>query len=228
MTAAVHDATLPGRHLSSERLSAYLDHELSAAELVRVEDHLEACPSCRAHLDSLSRVVHRLQGLERAAPPPLLAEQVARRVALEGRPKSLLERLERRLSGQPIHNQVFHLFALVLTLAMVLYIFAQGQELIERRRIPVRVASPEASAEFTRQHEIAIGLRSEVADRVFTRQGEGWREQGVTGEPEASLAASSPEGLEILDRHPELAVMLGSGGTVVLRDGERVVEVRPE
>ncbi len=39
--------------LSIELLSAYLDNELSQTERSRVEEHLKACPQCRAELEEL-------------------------------------------------------------------------------------------------------------------------------------------------------------------------------
>jgi len=215
-------------HIPTESLSAYLDRELPGSRVREVERHLEDCSRCRTHLESLSRVVRRLQAVQRVAPPPLLAGDVARRVALDRRPRSLLERLEGRLSGQPFQSQIFNTFALVMALAAILYIFAFSLDLIERKQIPVRVVSPEASAEFFRQHEIAIGVRSELADRVFHREGELWREDGAAGEPEAELAASSPEGLAVQERNPELGVLLGQGQAVILRDEGRVVKILVE
>jgi len=215
-------------HLPIESLSAYLDRELPRSRAEAVESHLDDCPRCRAHLKSLSRVVDRLQGLERVAPPPLLAGDVARRVTLERRPRTLVERLESGLTGQPFQSQILNTFALVMALAAMVYVFAVGLDHLERKKIPVVMATPEASVEFTRQHEIAIGLRSEVADRVFRRDGGLWREDGASGEPAAVLAASSEEGLAVLDRNPELEVLLGQGEPVILRDGDRVVKVLVE
>jgi hypothetical protein len=215
-------------HVTTESLSAYLDRELPGNRVREVERHLEACPRCRAHLESLSRVIRRLQAVQRVAPPPLLAGDVARRVALDRRPRSLLERIESRLSGQPFQSNIFNTFALVMALAAILYLFAFSRDLIERKQIPVRVVSPEASAEFFRQHEISIGMRSEVADRVFHREGDLWREDGAAGEPDAELAASSPEGLAVQERNPELAVLLGQGEPVILRDGDRIVKILVE
>ena len=39
--------------ISIELLSAYLDNELNQAERLRVEEHLKACPQCRAELEEL-------------------------------------------------------------------------------------------------------------------------------------------------------------------------------
>lgn len=222
-------------HPTTENLSAYLDRELPDGLMEEVAGHLEACPACRQRLGSLEHVVGHLQGLERAAPPALLAGQVARRVALEERPRGVLERLESHLSGNPLQSNHLLTFALVLAFATMIYVFAHSVDRIERKRIPVRVASPEVSAELLRQHRVAVGEpaggeASPTGERLFERgsQGEAWREQGVEGAPEARVAVSSEEGLALLERHPQLSVLLAAGGSVILDDGGRVVEVVPE
>lgn len=40
-------------HLDTELLSAYIDHELSAADMAVVEQHLAACDACRAEYEEL-------------------------------------------------------------------------------------------------------------------------------------------------------------------------------
>lgn len=220
------------RHPTTEMLSAYLDRELKEGRMEELAGHLEACQACRHRLGSLERVVDRLQGVERAAPPALLAGQVARRVALEERTRGLLERLEGHLSGNPLQSNVFLTFALVFAFATMIYVFAHGVDRIERKRIPVRVASPEMSKELLRQHRVAVepAPAGGVEERVFERGdlAEPWRERGVEGPPRERVAVSSEEGLALLERHPQLSVLLAAGGSVILDDGGRVVEVVPE
>lgn len=134
-------------HASAEILSAYLDRELPAPKVDRLEEHLEDCPRCRAHLDSLTRVVGHLQRLERTAPPPILADRVARRVNLErarvvGR-GGMVERIESKLGRVPVQSSILSTFSLVFALAAILYLFALAVEQIELKRIPVLVATPE-------------------------------------------------------------------------------------
>lgn len=213
-------------HASTEMLSAYLDRELAGGEVRHLERHLEDCPRCREHLESLSRVVGNLRRLERAAPPPLLAGAVARRVALEGRPRGLVEKLEGQLSGQPLQSNVLLYFALILALAAIVYFFTAGVDFLEHRSIPVVVASPEASAEFERLRELRAAGRAEVAGRIFLLEGGVWRQEGLADpEPAAEMTAASEEGRALLDRHPELADLLATGRAVVLEDGGRVVRL---
>ena len=61
------------------RLHLYLDRELSEAEIVVVQQHLESCPhcECRFHFDmSIKRLIHERCAFERA--PEHLRESVLR------------------------------------------------------------------------------------------------------------------------------------------------------
>jgi anti-sigma factor RsiW len=58
----------------TDRLSAYLDGELSAGDAAAVEEHLRTCPACRAELDALSRVRQLLRHLPPPEPPSGLVE----------------------------------------------------------------------------------------------------------------------------------------------------------
>lgn len=62
-----------------ERLSAWLDGELSAAERREVAAHLEVCEECRRELALLTRLDAALGHLD-AAVPPGLAERVLDRL----------------------------------------------------------------------------------------------------------------------------------------------------
>src|SRR2546427_11038541 len=73
----------------TELLSAYLDERVGADERARIVTHLDACESCRAHLESLRRTVALLHTADPIrAPAGFLAEAcgrnraAARRVAL--------------------------------------------------------------------------------------------------------------------------------------------------
>ncbi len=61
-----------------EKLSAWLDGELSTAERGEVAAHLEVCEECRRELDQLQRLDAALGSLEAAAPPRLAARVLER------------------------------------------------------------------------------------------------------------------------------------------------------
>jgi len=68
-------------HVENEILSAYLDHELSAAEADAVQGHASACPSCRAQLESLRQAKLFLARAPRRAMPPELMAEIAKRLS---------------------------------------------------------------------------------------------------------------------------------------------------
>ena len=67
----------------TDRLSAYLDLELPAAERAALEAHLAGCAACRGTLDELQRVVAQARGLEDRPPTHDLWTGVARRIRPE-------------------------------------------------------------------------------------------------------------------------------------------------
>lgn len=70
-------------HETRDRMSDYLDGELAARNLVRVQRHLSRCEHCRALLESLSRMVEQLRSLgstEQTAPAPATLRAVVARI----------------------------------------------------------------------------------------------------------------------------------------------------
>lgn len=199
----------------TDLLSAYLDGELPAAEERAVEKHLAVCGGCRAELEGLRAVVERLHGLQRATPPPVLAEAVARRVAMEPRPRGLLGRVEAALRRLPIEPATLVTFGVVVALAAILALFLAGIEESER------------PAGFD-EEGVALEVRSViVGGRHFDRDGALWRERGA-GEPEATLPAGSPEARAILAEAPPLRRLLDSSEGLVLRAADgRTVRIEP-
>jgi len=65
----------------TDRLSEYLDGELTEAERTALERHLAACPACSTTLADLSRVVMRARALPAPQPHRELWEGIAERIA---------------------------------------------------------------------------------------------------------------------------------------------------
>jgi hypothetical protein len=206
-------------HATAEVLSAYIDQELSRPQLRLVETHIEACEECRERLRGLRRVVGQLHRLETVAPPPVLAQQVQRRIALDGgRPKGLVERLERRLGGLPLEPSVAVTFALVFSFAVILYLF--GWWVGDRGGTTVLV--PPISAE-------ANGSLVEVDGRLFELEGDLWVERGLDPQaPVRTVTVAEAEGLALLERYPRFVNWLVAGRSVrlVLETGE-AVQIEP-
>ncbi|MEM7048983.1 MAG: anti-sigma factor [Acidobacteriota bacterium] len=203
-------------HASLELLSAYLDGELPANTRRRVERHVADCPSCRTELASLRRVVGRLQHLERAAPPPILAQHVQRRIALEGPRQGFIESLEDRLRNVGRDMSVFSLFGVIIALLLFAYLFSVALERAERSGSEVIVGPTVDWAEPEMQ-------QVQIAERTFEWHGDGWRQRGLSAEAEGQELSWS-DGLR---RYPWISELEDPAGAVTLRDGDTVVTIRP-
>lgn len=214
------------RHATAEDLSAYIDQELEPPRLRLVKDHLETCEPCRRKLQGLRGVQHQLHRLEQVAPPPLLAGDIQRRVRLEPRHRGLFENLEDRLRRLPEQGTMLVVFASVFALAMIGYLFTEG---VQRHAGRTSVIVPSAGTVIETDTERPI---AEVDGRRFEQIDGGWRELGLPTDAErVTLRAGTPEGDEVLARHPKLVSLLSGSIQVVLRDTvdgrERVVVLVP-
>ena len=70
----------------TDRLSEYLDDELTPAERAELETHLRACVACGAVLADLRRIVVRAQGLEDGTPNRDLWPGIAARIGAAAEP----------------------------------------------------------------------------------------------------------------------------------------------
>jgi anti-sigma factor RsiW len=69
-----------------ERMSDFLEDDLSSRQRARVLRHLARCERCRAMLDSLTRTLHQLQSLariEHVATAPATVSSVVERIRRE-------------------------------------------------------------------------------------------------------------------------------------------------
>ena len=183
-------------HLDDELLSAYLDGELSPQRSESVEAHLASCGGCRARLDGLRRVVLSLSRLERASPPPLLAQRVERRVALFDREAGFVERLESRLQGLRLDSPLVVTFAVVLALATIVFLFSHG---VANRRgdVSLKLATPEAA------HGLLDELEGvEIEDRWLQRDGGQWVQEGTAERAAETVAWESERGRARAPRPP--------------------------
>lgn len=218
-------------HASTDLLSAYLDGELPASDGRRVEAHLALCPSCRAELASLHRVVESLRRIERTAPPPALAQHVQRRIALDAPRTSALARFEDEMTRLRPRIAVFMPFAVVFSLAAILYFFASTLDRLENRGpaivIPPREVANAYREPGTEPAADPARLSREAGGRSFERRGDGWRQLGLAeGAAPRDVAPGSPEATALLAAHPWLAELLAEGEAVVFQAGEEVLRLR--
>lgn len=225
-------------HATTERLSLYLDAALEPAERRRVEEHLETCSECRHRLAGLHRVVDGLGRLPAVAPPADLRARVGREIDLRGRRGRWARLLDGQLPGPLAGSPPIHVFALVLALGAIVYLFAFGVE--QRRERPTRIvlpapgaaapAPPAATAPSLLPPVTPTPTGSErrhLLGGVFEWVDQVWVEEGLAGRrPDDRLSLRLPERAAELD--PELTVLAELQAPVRLRVGERVVEIEVE
>jgi hypothetical protein len=179
------------RHCSLEVLSSFVDRELEKAKQKWVEEHVSRCTECSDRLAGLAQVVRQLQRLEGVSPPPTLGLRLERRIRLERRKKGLATLLEKE-AGRWLKQPVLApLFAIVLALGIILYLFAVGVGHQEARTTRLVIAEGTEEIPF----EEGEGQGAEVPEKVLEDRLQG----GRSLEDEEAVASSSielPEGRE--------------------------------
>lgn len=86
-----------------ERISEYLDGELTAAEAQRFEEHLASCGDCQSILSDLSVVIAQAGQLPLPQPPPAMWEHITQRLAAQGlsSPQSANELRREPVASEP-------------------------------------------------------------------------------------------------------------------------------
>lgn len=195
------------------------------------DEHFKACPACGARLASMRRTLQGLARVERLAPPPLVAQQIRSRVAVEAAvPVSPVRRVLRLLSGLPLQPALRTSLAMGLTLVVSLFLVTHGVERESRRLMPPASSEPHMTVSIEEGYG-TFPMRpttSQVAGREFIWTDEGWVQSGLEGErPEALVDPRSPEGRAMLTRNPEIEFLFADGPVVVvLRYNLRTVELR--
>jgi hypothetical protein len=77
-----------------QRLSAYLDGEVTDEEKVLIEEHLGSCPACASEVKELTKTIGHVKDIGEVEPPPWMARQIMTRVREEaGLKRGILRRL---------------------------------------------------------------------------------------------------------------------------------------
>jgi predicted anti-sigma-YlaC factor YlaD len=84
------------KDLWTDKLSDYLDGELSVDERAQIEEHLASCAACSATLTQLRRVVERAQGLADRPPVADLWSGIAERIGVASADVAVSNLEERR------------------------------------------------------------------------------------------------------------------------------------
>jgi hypothetical protein len=228
-------------HAKAETLSAYLDERLVEEETRELEAHLARCDSCHSRLEGLRSVVAGLRRLERFSPPSILDQMVARRIALAGKERSFLDRLEEGMVGFQRQSSTLSIFCVVIALVLIVYFFLAAVVEQQNATIPVVFESPPGAVEvppevqgevFQRQGDEWVrlgeeGSRIRLSDIILLRQGERWVEEGVDpATMTRSIVWDSDVGRELLEKYSWLTALPALGSPVVFKLGGEVIEGR--
>jgi hypothetical protein len=216
------------RHLSTEQLSSYLDGEIGSSKAERIEEHLDSCPACRAQLEGMERLVSGLRRVERPSPPPALAAEVRRRIAVAPEPHGLRRRLQLLLSDICLRPAFRTSAAMGLAILFSVFLLSDGLERAHHNAPVLDAPPPVVTVEtYFGQPPLALPpTTSEVAGREFVWSGGRWIQRGLEGKkPEAHVAAESPEGRAMLSKYADLEFLLADGTPVVLRYRLATVEL---
>jgi Putative zinc-finger len=211
------------RHVSTEQLSAYLDAELGYSEIRQIENHCSACKECGERLEAMQRVISGLGRVERAAPPPVLRQQIRQQVAVQP-PAPSLERAYNsvRLLFFPIRPALRT--AAAMGLALVVGIFTLHHEI---EGLPAAAQPGQEVVTVEPGAQPGPPTTSQVAGRKFFWTDDGWIQKGLEGQtPVARVDAGSPQGRALLTKYSDLEFLLADGSAVVLRYNLQTVEIR--
>jgi predicted anti-sigma-YlaC factor YlaD len=140
----------------TDRLSEYLDGELTASERTALEAHLMACAGCRTTLEQLRRVVARAQALDDRPPPADLWPAIAQRVGVV--------RLAAR--GRPAHRRLSFTVPQLAAAAVALALLSGSAAWLLVRR--ERVAPP--TAKETGTAPALLSAAASASDRRYATQ----------------------------------------------------------
>ena len=165
-----------------------------------------------------------LRALERLTPPAHLGPELHRIAALEGREPSLLERLEQNATRMTSHGTLLPLFAVVMALVLIIYLFSLGLARRSTGRIPVHLEAPTAEA-IPEIAAPAVGDRRQLAGRDLVFDGQVWIERGFENETEIErVGIDEPLAERLLRDSPELRLLLEAGQSVRVAIDDRVVQ----
>lgn len=198
-----------------ELLSRFLDGDVNPDERRRVEALIDSDGEAREIYEGLSRVRGSLGQLQEAAPPTHLGLLVQRRIALEAESTGVWHQVDRRLRQWLLEPILLPAFAVVLALAAMFYVLANGLARSERHEplflsAPPPLQAPEAMR---------------VDGREFVLTEAGWVDAAVSaedGELARTLVVPAPEVDQWIVENPELVALVEMGTVVLERDGEIV------
>lgn len=116
----------------SEKLSAYMEGQLSPEEQGKIEYHLTTCQGCRSLLHDLEKTIACAQGVEEVEPPAWLTQKVMAQVREEAGKKGILRRL-----FFPLHIKIpLEVFGMAAIAVLTVFVFKAIQPVTKKAEAP--------------------------------------------------------------------------------------------
>jgi hypothetical protein len=116
-----------------QMLTAYSEKAVTPEQARLIRQHLSSCTKCRESLEDLEKAGELVRNLEEVEPPPWLTQKIMARVRDEsGQKISLWRRF-----FYPLHIKLpIEVFATILVVGLVTYIYQVNQQEFETARLP--------------------------------------------------------------------------------------------
>lgn len=120
-----------------EKLSAYIENQLSSEEKKQVQEHIKSCEKCALSLEELKKTIEYTKGLEELEPPPWLTQKVMARVREGPAQKGILRKL-----FYPLHIKVpVEVIATLAIAVTAFYVFKAVQPEMKLAKTPSEQAA---------------------------------------------------------------------------------------
>lgn len=117
----------------NDKLSSYLDNEISPQEKHAMEEHIKTCSQCAQTLADLQKVKAMTSKLSEVEPPPWFKQKIMARVREEAQKKSFAEKW-----FYPLRIKVpVQIFATIFIVVAAVYIYRVGNEQFKEVMPPV-------------------------------------------------------------------------------------------
>jgi hypothetical protein len=174
-----------------DKLSDYIDRELSDQEINLIEAHLRSCEECTRALADLRTAVVVTQGLGEVEPPSWLAQKVMNRVREEGGQKrGLIQKL-----FFPVHIKApLEVFAAIAVVVTAFYIFRTVEPGIHQSAVAPEkgMVLQEEEAGGRTIRDGVVGAKKPAAEAPVPR-----KRKGIVNGPEPRS-----DSIETLEEHP--------------------------
>ncbi len=145
-----------------EKLSAYIEGDISSEEKMLIDEHLRSCQKCDESLAELRKTVDYVRSLEDIEPPPWLIQKVMAKIKSGSKPR---ERIWQKLFYPLYVKLPIEVVGVILIAVTTIYIFKTIQPEIKVAKTP----SEETTPQILLQEKVVTEKELESKEDVIAR-----------------------------------------------------------